>query len=179
MDHPAAKRLAAQRIQTNRLTLVPLDPTHAVALAAALAEPQLYVFPGGEPPDVDVLRARIERWAAGSPDQSQSWLNWAIQLRDTGTLVGTMQATGYDADAGPTADIAWVVGTSWQGRRLAGEAARALVGWLLAAGVQSVGAFIHPAHVASQRVAAAAGLTPTEQVVDGEIRWERRASRTG
>ena len=32
-------------------------------------------------------------------------------------------------------------------------------------------AHIHPAHLASQRVARAAGLSPTGEVHDGEVRW--------
>jgi RimJ/RimL family protein N-acetyltransferase len=174
MDHRAAKGIAAQVIRTTRLTLLPLAATHAEELAPALADPALHEFIGGGPLDADALRARIERWAAGSPDESQCWLNWAIKLNDDGALVGTMQATVYDAQDGPVADIAWVVGTNWQGRGIAREAARGQVAWLLASGVRSVRASIHAAHVASQRVAAAAGLTPTEQVVDGETRWERR-----
>ena len=30
---------------------------------------------------------------------------------------------------------------------------------------------VHPEHTASQRVAQAIGLTPTDEVVDGEDRW--------
>jgi RimJ/RimL family protein N-acetyltransferase len=178
MEYGAARSIAAQRIQTQRLTLVPLAPAHAEALAPALADPQLHAFIGGEPLDADALRAQIERWAAGSPDESQCWLNWTIQLNSDGALVGTMQATVYDADGGPSADIAWVVGTGWQGQGIASEAARGLLSWLLSVGVRSVSALIHPAHEASQRVAVAAGLVPTEHVVDGEIRWELASGPT-
>ncbi len=30
---------------------------------------------------------------------------------------------------------------------------------------------VHPEHTASQRVAQAIGLAPTDEVVDGEVRW--------
>ena len=33
-------------------------------------------------------------------------------------------------------------------------------------------AHMHPDHVASQRVAAALGLRPTDRLVDGEVEWE-------
>lgn len=168
------KRVAAQRISTLRLTLVPLAPAHADELALALADPQLHEFVGGEPLGTETLRAQVVRWAAGPPDASQSWLNWAIQVNESGAIVGTMQATVYDADPGPTADIAWVVGTTWQGHGFAREATRGLVTWLLDLGVAPVSALIHPEHAASQRVATAAGLQPTEHVADGEIRWIRR-----
>jgi len=34
-------------------------------------------------------------------------------------------------------------------------------------------AHLHPHHVASQQVARAAGLVPTAEVHDGEVRWVR------
>lgn len=64
------------------------------------------------------------------------------------------------------------MGTAWQGQGIATEAARALVGWLGRRQIQSVIAHIHPGHVASAAVAAAAGLHPTDFWQDGERRWE-------
>jgi RimJ/RimL family protein N-acetyltransferase len=69
------------------------------------------------------------------------------------------------------AEVAWVVGTPWQGQGIATEAARALVDWLGQQSVPAVIAHIHPDHQASAAVAAAAGLTPTDERHDGEIRW--------
>ena len=57
-----------------------------------------------------------------------------------------------------------------QGRGYAREAARSLVAALQEAGWIVV-AHIHPGHLASQQVARAAGLSPTTEVRDGEIRW--------
>ncbi|XUL88320.1 GNAT family N-acetyltransferase [Streptomyces galilaeus] len=80
--------------------------------------------------------------------------------------------------AGPSvpsvAEIAWVVGTPWQGQGVASEAARGLVSWLgRKPSVHQVVAHIHPDHGASAAVATAAGLTPTEQSHGDEIRWQR------
>jgi RimJ/RimL family protein N-acetyltransferase len=76
----------------------------------------------------------------------------------------------------PAAEVAWVVGTPWQGQGIATEAARALVAWLGQQSIKTVIAHIHPGHQASAAVAAAAGLTPTGQLQDGEMRW--RLTRT-
>jgi RimJ/RimL family protein N-acetyltransferase len=98
----------------------------------------------------------------------------------TGKAVGTLQATlpGARPAAGP-AEVAWVVARAAQGRGYAREAACCLVRHLRAAG-WSVVAHVHPGHVASQRVAHAAGLRPTGDLVDGEVRWELpAASPTG
>lgn len=154
-------------IQSERLSLVPLGVEHATEMADALSDPGLHEFIGGEPLSADDLRARYERLAAGSPDADVSWCNWVIRERETQSLVGTVQATVTATEA----EIAWVVGTPWQGRGLATEAARALVGWLTSAGVRRIVAHVHPDHAASAAVAAAAGLAPTDQWQDGEVRW--------
>jgi RimJ/RimL family protein N-acetyltransferase len=83
--------------------------------------------------------------------------------------VGYVQATR--GPQGGVAELAWVVGTQWQGRGIAREAARLVLERLLAEGVRRVVAHVHPDHVASQRVAAALGLEPTPVVVDGEVEW--------
>jgi RimJ/RimL family protein N-acetyltransferase len=95
------------------------------------------------------------------------WRNWVIRLRAEDRLAGTVQATV----AGDVAEIAWVVGTPWQGRGIATEAARALVGHLRGEGVTTIVAHIHPRHRASAAVAAYAGLVPTADARNGEIRW--------
>ena len=142
-------------------------------MVAVLAGPELYAFTGGAPPTHSELRARYERWQAGSPDPAVSWCNWAIVLRRAGCLTGTVQAT-ISPRGGPAAEIAWVVGTRWQGQGIATEAARALVAWLGQQSVATVVAHIHPDHHASAAVATAAGLAATAESVTGETRWELR-----
>ena len=62
-----------------------------------------------------------------------------------------------------------------QGHGYAKEAACSLVAVLQAAG-WTVAAYIHPGHLASQRVAQAAGLSPTTGIRDGEMRWASPAA---
>jgi RimJ/RimL family protein N-acetyltransferase len=160
----------AEIITTRRLDLLPLAVEHADEMAAVLSDPALHAFIGGVPDTPQTLRARYERMTAGSPDPAVSWLNWVVRLRDEDCLTGTVQAT---IGPGPVAEIAWVVGTAWQGRGIATEAARGLVGRLDRWPVPTIVAHIHPAHHASAAVASAAGLTPTAEWQDGEIRWRR------
>lgn len=141
-----------------------------------LSDPALHAFTGGAPDTPQALRSRYRRMAAGSPDPAVSWLNWVIRLRDTSCLTGTVQATVSRSGHGPVAEIAWVVGTPWQGRGIATEAARALVARLGRQQVHTVIAHIHPDHRASAAVATAAGLTPTDEWHDGEVRWRRSLS---
>jgi RimJ/RimL family protein N-acetyltransferase len=163
--------IAAEPIIARQLTLVPLRAEHATEMAVVLADPGLYTFTGGSPPTRRELRARYERWIAGSPDPTVSWCNWVIQLHSPSCLVGTVQATISTGGDQPVAEVAWIVGLPWQGRGIATEAARALIAWLQRRSIHTVIAHIHPRHQASAAVAAAAGLTPTDHRQDGEITW--------
>ncbi|MGW3212151.1 GNAT family N-acetyltransferase [Streptomyces parvus] len=170
------------RFTTARLDALPLEPAYAEEMAAVLADPALYGFTGGGPPVPAALRARYERQCAGSPDPGERWWNWVLRVRAAGDgeaggeargeargeLVGYVQATVR----GPRAEIAWVVGTPWQGRGYASEAAQGLAAHLASAGgVRELVAHIHPDHAASAAVALAAGLGPTGEWEDGERRW--------
>ncbi|WP_229712760.1 GNAT family N-acetyltransferase [Streptomyces fuscichromogenes] len=161
----------ARPIGTGRLDLLPLRVEHAEEMAAVLRDPALHTFTGGTPDTAEALRSRYRRLTAGSPDPAVSWLNWVIRLRPDSCLTGYVQATVTDA----VAEIAWVVGTPWQGRGIATEAARALVDRLARQRVLTVIAHIHPDHHASAAVATAVGLRPTDLRQEGEIRWSRPA----
>ncbi|MEU8530805.1 GNAT family N-acetyltransferase [Streptomyces sp. NPDC048629] len=164
--------LDAETIRTERLTLLPLRVEHAEEMASVLADPDLHTFIGGEPATARALRSRYERLVAGSPDPGVSWCNWVVRFRATGDLAGTVQATVTTDDRGSAAEVAWVVGTAWQHRGVATEAARGLVAWLATRNVHTITAHIHPDHKASATVATRAGLAPTDHWHDGEIRWQ-------
>ncbi|MER5601406.1 GNAT family N-acetyltransferase [Streptomyces sp. NPDC002265] len=160
--------MRTQALRSVRLDLVPLRVEHAEDMAGVLSDPALHTFIGGSPATAQALRSRYARLVAGSPDPSVTWCNWVLLRRRDRCLVGTVQAT---VTGGSLAEIAWVVGTPWQGRGYASEAAQTLVTALRARSVRTVVAHIHPDHLASAAVAAAAGLSPTDEEQDGEIRW--------
>jgi RimJ/RimL family protein N-acetyltransferase len=163
--------------RTDRLSLEPLTPAHATELAPLLDDRCLHEFTGGVPLSAAALTARYARLAARrSPGGDQLWGNWVLRVRVTGEAAGTVQATlpaGGPA-AGP-AEVAWVVVRAAQGRGYAREAAHSLVAVLQAAD-WTVVAHIHPGHLASQRVAQAAGLSLTTAIRDGEMRWASPAA---
>jgi RimJ/RimL family protein N-acetyltransferase len=165
-------------LRTRRLDLPPLTVDDAAAMTLVLADPALYAFTGGEPPDEATLRRRYARLVAGPADSSrEAWHNWIVRLGEGGTVVGTVQSTIYPAKG--EAEIAWVIGTRWQGQGYATEAAAALVDWLAATGTSAVIALIHPDHPASATVARNNGLDPTDEVVDGERVWRRVLAEAG
>lgn len=154
---------------TDRLTLTPLGVSDAGEMVAVLADPALYRFTGGSPPDLHDLTARYRSQIDGpGGSNDEAWYNWIVRLRTTEEAVGFMQATIRD----DTADIAWVIGTAWQRRGFATEAATAMCGWLCGSGIREFKAHIHPDHVASRTVATMLGLRNSEAVDDdGEEVW--------
>lgn len=158
--------MTPETITTARLGLTPLTVSDADEMAGVLADGSLYEYTGGTPPTVADLRGRYAAQVAGSGRADEAWLNWII--RAAGEPVGYVQATVEVAAA--QAWVAWVVGTPWQGRGYAAEAAAALVTWLRGRGL-TVAAAVAPGHRASERVAAAAGLAVTDELLDGERVW--------
>ena len=171
---PEADRFAEAGIGTERLVLRPLRVADADELAGVLGDPALREFIGGRVDTLEELRRRHAAMVAGPGRPGELWRNWVVRRRADDAAVGTVQATLTRHGEGWRAEVAWVVGVPWQGRGYAAEAARALVGWLEAAGVGEIVAHIHPDHVASPRVAAGAGLVATADEVDGERVWRSR-----
>ena len=160
----------SEELRTARLVLTPLAVSDAMAMVDVLADPALYRYTGGTPPTVDELERRYESQVAGSGRDDELWHNWIIRLGDDGLPIGLVQATVTGAEA----DVAWIVGTTWQGLGYAKEAVAAMCGWLVGIGAELLAAHIHPNHLASQAVAVSVGLTRTGQSdEDGEEIWSR------
>ncbi|HEY5423272.1 MAG TPA: GNAT family N-acetyltransferase [Ilumatobacteraceae bacterium] len=151
----------------------------AEEMVVVLADPALHQFTGGRPASLEELRGRYTSWAGGSGSVDELWLNWIVRRDIDNAAVGAVQATVVHPHGEPIGEVAWTIGTAWQRQGFATEAAVALVQWLFDNGAESVVAHVHPNHIASARVAAAAGLRPTDNVVDGEVEWRLdRVSRS-
>jgi len=167
----SSSHLCAAPIDTHRLRLEPLRVDHADELVSVLDDQALHTYLGGVPATVEQLRARFDLKSHGvSADGVQTWLNWVVRTGD-GWAAGFVQATISPTEAGPVAELAWVVGVPHQRRGLATEAAAAVAAWLTRQDVRRLVAHVHPDNVASQVVAERLGLRPTDVVVDGEVEW--------
>ena len=89
-------------LETERLFLEPLMPEHAPLLAKDLADERLYRFiPTDAPESAEALETRYRKLSSRrSPDGSEVWLNFAMRLREEGTLpkasyVGMLEATVF------------------------------------------------------------------------------------
>ena len=170
-------------ILTGRLLLQPVVEGDAEALAELFLDERMYRFTGGQPGTLDDLRAtfaRIQTDLANDRDGTAQ-RNWTVRRRADGQAVGMLQAVL--GDGGRSAELAWAVGVSWQGRGIASEAAQALIVWLEARGVDTITAHINPDHRASIGVAAHAGLQPTEEFREHrgihEQLWRRQPTAGG
>ncbi|UOE21916.1 GNAT family N-acetyltransferase [Thermobifida halotolerans] len=170
--------LEAEPIRTARLRLDPLRVDDAAEMAEALADPALYRFLGGEPPDEERLRERYADLVAGAEEPGVSWCTWTVRQAADGRAVGMVQAVVGPDVGGMRAVISWMVGTAWQRRGYAAEASRALMGWLRERGVGTVTAHIDPRNAPSAAVARSLGLAPSGGDHHGEDVWTDRPRRT-
>jgi RimJ/RimL family protein N-acetyltransferase len=155
-------------IETPRLRLDPLRVKDAEEMAALLDDDRLHRYTGGHPETLGQLRARYARQVAGVP---RGWHNWIVRMRESDAVVGTVQATRFDEDGRPAAELAWVILIGHQGNGYAREAAAAMAACLREQGVEVLVAHVHPEHAASIVVAQSLGLVAGAVRGDGEVRW--------
>ena len=162
-------------IETDRLELRPIRRDDAQFLFPVLSDPTLYEYTGEEPPaSVSALRELYaSREARRSPDGRELWLNWMIRIRASSEAIGYVQSSVAPLGA----DLAWGVGSPWQSRGYASEAAKAVINWLWAMGVTRIRASINLYHAASRKVAINAGLRRTDEISEGEEVWVLEAGR--
>jgi RimJ/RimL family protein N-acetyltransferase len=164
---PLRSRATAE-LRTERLVLSPLQVGDATEMVEVLADPDLYTFTGEAPPSLESLERRYRAQVIGPNREDETWHNWILRIVGTETPIGFVQATVIDGSA----ELAWVVGTTWQRQGFATEAVIAMRSWLAAEGIREFTASIHPDHTISGRVATATGLTLTDEVdSDGEVLW--------
>ncbi len=147
-------------------------------METVLSDMSLYRFTGGSPPTKTELERRYAEQTRGhSRGDAEEWINYIVLVGSQGVPAGYVQAT--IPKNGEPAEIAWVIGKPWQGRRYARRAVALLVQELAGRGVRRVVAHIHPDHEASQRIAARLGMVPSGVVVEGEVRWDGDLTSSG
>jgi RimJ/RimL family protein N-acetyltransferase len=129
---------------------------------------------------VEWLRQRFTKLETRrSPDGSEHWLNWVIHLPSAG-LIGYVQAT---VSASKNAAIAYEMSSRFWGNGYASEAARGMIGELIAHyDVATLSAVLKSANHRSQRLLERHGFSPASDerrlragVETGEILMVRAA----
>lgn len=133
-------------LETERLTLVPLLAEKAAELGEVYADPEVARYIGGDRLSVEGTREQVslfeQIWRDRGYGQS------AMIEKSSGRMIGRAGLHYW-----PTSDeveLGYVVARKWQGRGLAGEAARAWVEWAFSPPQQDhLIAVIHPQNAAS------------------------------
>ena len=168
---------ASPRLEFRPLTIAAIEALIAGDREALEAETRAtFPEPLSAPPEMDHALGAIRDSLRDDPE-SAYWGPFLIVLK-TGEAVGSAGFVTQSSRDGQR-ELGYSIYAQFQGRGLASEAASALVAWALAQpGTGGVRATIPPWHVASQRVAAHAGLRPTGRMEtdpdEGPVEvWER------
>jgi len=137
---------------TARLKIDPLREAHAQAMFPVLLDERIYRYIPGKPyTSVGGLAERYRRLEAGSPDESEQWLNWCLFRLSDGMPIGNLQSTISIPER--AAWVAYVLSPEAWGQGYATEAMFWLLSYLKDTGLVDVArAQIDSRNVASQAV---------------------------
>ena len=152
--------------ETERLVVRDWADADAERMHDMYSRPEVVRFLGSAPtpmPSLDAAYARIERGrrrndeerAAGTP-----YGFWAVEVRDSGVVAGTIALVTVDGSREPDApvEVAWHLHPDAQGHGYATEAARGAFDRARAASLDEVLALTDEANLASQAVCRRLGL---------------------
>jgi RimJ/RimL family protein N-acetyltransferase len=168
-------------IETERLRLRRSRPEDAEAISAYRSDPEVSRQQGWERTDPGTVRADIEAMAARRPGEAGGWVQFSVEERETGRLVGDVGLSPAEGEPG-VIKVGYTIDPAAQGRGYGTEAVGALVHYafdVLRADV--VRAYASADNAPSIRVAEKVGLRLVERFEgrdeDGRwfgVRYERR-----
>jgi RimJ/RimL family protein N-acetyltransferase len=152
-------------LETERLVLRQWEPEDAGFVLDLYSRWEVQQFIGNPPQvmtDLQQAQERIRMWRAMDHPVHGAW---AVHLKDTGKLAGTLLLKSIPASGGslplqPSGDteIGWHFHPDFWGHGYASEAAAAVLAYAFENGLQKVVAVTAPANTASQRVCFRIGL---------------------
>jgi RimJ/RimL family protein N-acetyltransferase len=155
-------------VETTRLILRAFRESDLDAWSAAMADPQVVRFLGGQP------YTREETWRRAALSTGLwSMLGygyWAVEAKEDGRIVGQIGFADFKRDISPNIEgrpeIGWIFAPEAQGRGYASEAALAALAWAdEALGRREIVAIISHANAASIRIAEKGGFGEREEAV--------------
>ncbi len=155
-------------LHSARLTLEPIQAAHASEMFGLWQDRDIYRFvPEEPPPALAWLAQRYDKLTSRqSPIGDEAWLQWALRRKQDQVLIGRVEAS-VRLDA--TAQLAWLLGTSYTGQGYAREAVRRMLDHLRDDyGVREVDVEIDTRNLRSLRLAEALGFTRVNLVVGAD-----------
>jgi RimJ/RimL family protein N-acetyltransferase len=152
-----------ERLETPRLALRRSHAADAETIAAYRSDPEVHRYQGWERTDADGVRQEIEAMVARAPGDPDGWVQFSVEARDSGRLVGDVGMSPAEGEPG-VMKIGYTMDPAFQGRGYATEAVRALVAYAFGTlGADVVRAYASAENLPSIRVAEKAGLVLVER----------------
>lgn len=143
-EHPVL--IEGRRIRTPRLVLRPWAVEDAAAALAIYGDDTVarWLAPAiGRVTGAEAMRAHIDRWVAENATAEPPQGRWAIELRESGELVGGVALLVLPPD-GIDLEIGWQLAPKAWGSGLAAEAGHAVAHLAFASGVDEIFAVVRP-----------------------------------
>ena len=172
---------------TERLRLRRSVPGDAGTIAGYRSDPDVHRYQGWERLDEEGIRAEIEEMARRAPGEPGGWVQFSVEERDAGRLIGDVGMSPAEGEPG-VIKVGYTTAPQVQGRGYATEAVRALADYAFdTLGADVVRAYADADNIASIRVAEKVGLRLVERIehrhgdeVWHGVRYElRRDERSG
>ncbi len=156
-------------VATARLWLLPQTAAHAARFFEPMQDDALYQWISSpKPVSLDALQAR---WARNerrlSPEGTQAWLAWSVQLRNTGAFIGRVDAN-IEPD-GHASNFGYLFFSTHWGQGFASEAVSAVAHHLLGLGIAPLVATVTQGNVASARVLVKCGFAFTRRLPANDV----------
>ena len=166
---------------TERLRLRRSVPEDADAISAYRSDPEVNRTQGWERTDPESVRADISQMAGRAPGETGGWVQFSVEERDGGRLVGDVGISPADGEPG-VIKVGYTMSPAFQGRGYATEAVGALVAYAFdALGADVVRAYADADNTPSIRVAEKKGMRLIDRFEHREgdeiwfgVRYERR-----
>ena len=170
-----------EQLITERLRLRRSAPGDADTISAYRSDPQVNRTQGWERTDPERVRADIEEMTGRAPGEPGGWVQFSVEERDGGRLVGDVGISPAEGEPG-VIKVGYTISPDVQGRGYATEAVQALVDYALhTLGAEVVRAYADADNTPSIRVAEKVGMRLIERFEHREgdevwhgVRYERR-----
>ena len=117
-----------QPILTQRLRLRRSVPADSEAISAYRSDPAVHSMQGWDRTDPEGVRLEIEEMLGRRPGEPGGWVQFTVEDRDDGGLVGDVGLSPADGESG-VIKVGYTVDPRFQGRGYATEAIEALVAY--------------------------------------------------
>ena len=160
-------------IVTERLTLRRSIPEDAGEIARYRSDPVVRRYQGWGQTDPATVRRQIEEMADRLPGEPGGWVQFTVEERGGGRLVGDVGLSPADGEDGVIL-VGYTIDPAFQGNGYATEAVRALVAYAFdTLGADVVRAYASAENIPSHRVVEKSGLVLMERF-EGEdegVKW--------